>query len=84
MIKELKPCPFCGARAQMFVSEDDENAFYVECDCCLVRTDDYFDKNDAVEVWNRRTTINPDEWDNALRTLVQAISKISKLVKNEI
>ena len=87
MDEKLKPCPFCGAHAQIF--ENDDNTCYIECMCCFVRTDDYYNKKDLIADWNRRydssngLTADPDEWDNALRMLLQAVSKITKLIKNE-
>ena len=55
---ELKPCPFCGGRA--FCRWTDEGMekesylFYVECDNCYITTTYFYDKEKAIEAWNRR------------------------------
>lgn len=88
MTEQLKPCPFCGAHAQLFENNDKEKTCYIECMCCFVRTDDYYDKKYLITDWNRRVDSNSpviaEAWDDALRSLVQSISKISKLIKHEI
>lgn len=59
---ELKACPFCGDRPEVFVDNavfsllgiDEENTlFCVSCHCGIHTT--YFHKReDAIEAWNRR------------------------------
>ena len=54
MTEELKPCPFCGGKAQL-VDEDtgDMKTYYVLCDRC-VQTYPFSQKERAIEYWNRR------------------------------
>lgn len=55
----LKPCPFCGGRA--FLNHTNQpigDSYQVYCgneDCTVEPcTHTYFEKNQAVEAWNRR------------------------------
>lgn len=58
-IRELKPCPFCGACAKMY--EDERFSFkpasfpkwYITCIACKIRTPTTL-KEDAVKRWNQR------------------------------
>lgn len=50
--KELKPCPFCGGNAQINYAGAD---MLILCSKCLVCTESYHTKEEAVEAWNRRT-----------------------------
>lgn len=50
---ELKPCPFCGRKADLYKYAKN-GMFLVRCEYCGVETI-YFDKEeDATEAWNRR------------------------------
>lgn len=58
---ELKPCPFCGAKAQTFESNRHPRfRFGVECSLtngfCWVypQTDLFETEEEAIEAWNRR------------------------------
>ena len=50
-LAELKPCPFCGGKAQINYAGAD---LLILCSKCLVRTESYHTKAEAVEAWNRR------------------------------
>lgn len=61
----LKPCPFCGGKADFDERQcNDEFAYCVECvtpDCdCFVRTVWCATKEEAAEMWNRRTGVKDD------------------------
>ena len=59
MTEELKPCPFCGGKAEVLTDENEE--YYVSCTECTALlgycTDtwgDYSTEDEAIEAWNRR------------------------------
>jgi len=62
---DLKPCPFCGHRAEVFhlkggIHSDDEQGVWVQClgPCCGVRTQltEGDDPREAIAQWNRRAS----------------------------
>ena len=54
-MSELKPCPFCGGKAEvrMFTS----TLIFVQCKSCLSGTSAFSSEHEAVKVWNRRYTV---------------------------
>ena len=54
MTDKLKPCPFCGRRAELRYTK--EGFAYVLCanDGCYARTDGCLNENEATGLWNRR------------------------------
>lgn len=60
MVKELKPCPFCGERGEVLVQKTQktkESIGVVFCQSCLcygpsVKSYDYF--VDCITLWNKR------------------------------
>lgn len=63
MDKELKPCPFCGGKAEYF----EERIYFVpfrnvpwkgvrctNCGCVIIDTDKNKCPNDVMNIWNRR------------------------------
>ena len=50
---KLKPCPFCGGEASMYIAYDD--GYYVCCDECGCGLPVYNTEEEAIEAWNRRT-----------------------------
>lgn len=48
---KLKPCPFCGGEAEMFMLDD---RYTVRCRSCFCGTGEYKDPERASETWNRR------------------------------
>lgn len=56
MSNELKPCPFCGTPVE--VDEDKfirgDSLFRIECMGCGIHSGAFDDKNELIEVWNRR------------------------------
>lgn len=51
---ELKPCPFCGGRA--FV-HNPEYGYFVMCDRCKTSSNNFKDRDKAVNQWNRRVKL---------------------------
>lgn len=58
MLKELKPCPFCGdSRIFIDMRNQDSIAYYVAfCFGCGARTSPYVNEQDAIEAWNLRVS----------------------------
>ena len=54
-MSELKPCPFCGADAELYQTNDTRN-FRVICQKCPASVGRYWyhRKADAIKAWNRR------------------------------
>ena len=52
---ELKPCPFCGTQAVIGTSRRNHvSVYWVYCLKCRARSDQWFFKEKATEMWNRR------------------------------
>ena len=49
---KLKPCPFCGGKAELFHSYDGYHC--VQCTCCACGTIYMRTESGAVRMWNRR------------------------------
>ena len=60
MEKELKPCPFCGRKAELVTMEFGSGSIYfgTTCEnwlCAVASVIPYFSsKEEAIEAWNRR------------------------------
>lgn len=61
---ELKPCPFCGGMAEIMITSKNKieirrkgTAYLVRCKICRASSGAEFDKDKAVERWNRRTEL---------------------------
>ncbi len=58
MMSELKPCPFCGGEAKLYVRSIHGLLFgdyyWVKCEDCNAETASDFEKSVAIEAWNRR------------------------------
>lgn len=51
---ELRPCPFCGSDEVKAWRDVCGTSYYVTCGICYIRTLNYSDEEQAIEVWNRR------------------------------
>lgn len=56
---ELKPCPFCGSTAGLYVSY--EGRYAVQCNYCCIGTIHMKNKQDAIELWNHRTEVTDND-----------------------
>ena len=54
---KLKPCPFCGCDAAMFMLDD---RYTARCRSCFCGTGEYKDPERASETWNRRADNETD------------------------
>ena len=61
MTEKLKPCPFCGGKAEKIAVEEPSNVggYVVQCSSCEASTRVWFPIKDSVdrilrEAWNRR------------------------------
>jgi Lar family restriction alleviation protein len=62
MSDELKPCPFCGGKAELRIRDVNmPKEFQVRCNgfTCKVRpeTDLFIEREDAIAAWNKRTPV---------------------------
>ena len=58
---ELKPCPCCGSKPEMFIDRGFYETFKIRCSdpFCIIHSieADYASINDAINSWNRRAVI---------------------------
>ena len=54
MSDKLKPCPFCGEKAELMTIYRDIKQYRVECKSYCVETCAFVDKNHVIKLWNRR------------------------------
>lgn len=74
MENELKPCPFCGAPAEIrvYLASNGKKSYTVRCkNMCAVTCGHVKNgrwratlKREAIETWNRRTNENEDNNNN--------------------
>ena len=58
MQSELKPCPFCGGRAELEPIGIVTSGYWIKCsDCGVEQSIANSNPNDAIKEWNRR-----EEW----------------------
>lgn len=61
---ELKPCPFCGGKAELIrwsIWEGSEITDFVQCTECTADGKHFHDEPDkAIAAWNRRTDDEQD------------------------
>ncbi len=83
MSEELKPCPFCGAKAERYTVMFTGDAFRVRCSgACgdLVNTGSAMTRERADQVWNTRT---PDpRIERLVEALWESASAIEALAGN--
>lgn len=53
---DLKPCPFCGGNAEVFIDATKYYGCFVSCLKCGARTPNNHIEAIAVSIWNRRVT----------------------------
>lgn len=60
MPNNLKPCPFCGSKANLKKVKSSRmrflaiTGFHIECSLCKARTEISLNKDDVITSWNRR------------------------------
>lgn len=57
--KQLKPCPFCGSKAELSIYNTDFETWTVACtneNCDITMGKAFFTKQEAINHWNRRTS----------------------------
>lgn len=52
-MSELKPCPFCGGKAEI-ITLMGVNAKYIQCENCRISTEVSGEEKILIELWNRR------------------------------
>lgn len=69
-MSELKPCPFCGGKAEInaWATEDyDDGDAMISCEKCEAKTSIYVSTEYAAEAWNRRPSDALEAENKALR-----------------
>ena len=61
-LPDLKPCPFCGGKAELFHSYDGYHC--VQCTCCACGTIHMITEMAVVRMWNRRARERKEGADN--------------------
>jgi len=51
-MEELKPCPFCGGRAEITLSMGFRYVDCIKCHCSTMRT--FIRESEAIKGWNKR------------------------------
>ena len=54
-MSELKPCPFCGGKAELLIVPGQQSKWIVRCTKCYCNCGVDISDHDAVERWNERT-----------------------------
>lgn len=58
MNEELKPCPFCGGKAEIIIFSAEYGTVTVGCtneECDITMGKAFFSDEEAIQHWNRRT-----------------------------
>jgi Lar family restriction alleviation protein len=74
MGEQLKPCPFCGARAEILGTD---HLPYVCCENCGGSSDEFRTAERAAEDWNRRTP------SPAIKEMVEALEDLITLLERQ-
>lgn len=51
---KLKPCPFCGSKAELLIVPGRMTKWVVRCTKCYANNGTFVSDHDAVEAWNMR------------------------------
>lgn len=51
---DLRPCPFCGGKAEVVVDNETEVLFLIQCTECKAQTVGHDFLSSAIYAWNRR------------------------------
>ena len=57
----LKPCPFCGGKAEMVEAGTADDVWLVRCTWCQCKTVNHYGKLTPELVWNRRAAIEEND-----------------------
>lgn len=78
--KKLKPCPFCGAGACLYIGG--YGGYKIECDGCGIAAVDE-DEEALIELWNTRDILGEVDVINDCQTLKikEKVILLDKLIK---
>lgn len=82
MCKELKPCPFCGGKAEIIIFSAEYGTVTVGCtneECDITMGKAFFTDEEAIRHWNRRVNDETD-WR---RQIIRADKIVKAGVTNE-
>ncbi|MEA2037283.1 MAG: Lar family restriction alleviation protein [Nanoarchaeota archaeon] len=60
---KLKPCPFCGGKAEVMEKTDDDHVWckIVSCYSCWAKTGLFDKREDAIKAWNTRPKLSEEK-----------------------
>ena len=54
MAEELKPCPLCGGKSEIYQEDDPDKLYYARCSSCFSETKSYKTQEEVIVEWNDR------------------------------
>lgn len=75
---DIKNCAHCGGEAMLWHKNAAKYGYMVRCTICEMRTDNYQDKESAIDVWNGRYESDPGEADRWLKVATEQRDRADK------
>ena len=79
---ELKPCPFCGGKAEIYEFEHEGGKYYsAGCSKCMINTQGSNNAQDVINKWNKRNnklTEREREMYNELNASLKILAILGK------
>lgn len=80
MNNHLKPCPFCGGRAQYYREMTLHKVICLNAGCTAHETAVFADEQTAIEAWNKRIiNVQPENYADAMQTITLQAAELARL-----